>query len=74
MLLRVGLWFVVFLHKPQRASNSPQIKERPKIPVFSEFLILQQLGDHKLQFPFSFPAAAKIRREGLSLDHTAISQ
>lgn len=38
MLLRMGLWFVVFIHKPQRANNTLQVKERPKMHAFSESL------------------------------------
>lgn len=63
MLLRVGLWFVVFIHKPQRASNSPQVMERPKIHVFSEFLTSSILVTTSSNSHFSFPAAAMVRKD-----------
>lgn len=73
MLLRVSLWFVVFLHKPQRANDSPQIKERAKIPLISKLPDLpEHLDGHKLQFSVLFSTAAKIRGDRLFLDHTAV--
>ena len=63
----------VFLHKPQRANDSPQIKERAKIPLISKLPDLPEHVDgHKLQFSVLFSTAAKIRGDRLFLDHTAV--